>query len=173
MTFKFFKENNIPTSETYLLEEAINKIEIGELDFPLFIKPRVGGRASIGARKINNKEELYFYTRNSRNWIVQRYIDGMEYTIDCLNTLDRRRCLGGVVRKRIEIKGGLSVKSEVVYDKELLDYAIKIGEKLRIVEPYNIQAFRDEHGNIYFTEVNPRFAGTHAFTIIAGLNSIK
>ena len=172
-TFKFFRENNIPTPETYLLEEAINRVEMGDVEFPLFIKPRIGGRASIGARRINNKEELYFYTRNSRNWIVQRYIEGVEYTIDALNTLDGKQCLGAVVRKRIEIKGGLTVKSEIVYDKELIDYAIKIGEKLKIIGPYNIQAFRDIHGNIYFTEINPRFAGTHAFTIIAGLNSIE
>lgn len=172
-THLFLKENNIPTPRTFTLDEAIEKIENDEIEFPIFIKPRKGGRASINALKINSKEEFYHYIKNSENWVIQEYIDGVEYTVDCLNTLDGKRCLGAVVRKRIETKGGLSVKSEIIYDKELMNYAIKIGKKLEIVGPYNIQCFRDKHGNIYFTEINPRFAGTHAFTIMAGLNSIE
>jgi len=172
-TYIFLKNENIPTPKTFTINEIMEKIESNDIQFPLFIKPRKGGRASINAIKVNNKEELLFYLKKSTNWIIQEYIDGIEYTIDCLNTLDGRKCLGAVPRKRIETKGGLSIKSEVVYDKELIDYSIKIGRKLRIVGPYNIQCFRDREGNIYFTEINPRFAGTHSFTIVAGLNSIE
>jgi carbamoyl-phosphate synthase large subunit len=172
-TFQFFKENNIPTVKTFTREFILRKIENnGKLSFPLFIKPRIGGRASINAFKVEDKSELLFYISRTKNWIVQEYIDGEEYTLDCLNTLDGKKCLAVVVRKRIETKGGLSVKSETVYDEELIKFAIKIGEKLKIVGPYNIQCFKDKDGNIFFTEINPRFAGTHAFSIIAGLNSI-
>ncbi len=171
-TFSFFKENNIPTVKTFSREDALKKVRKNKLAFPLFIKPRVGGRASINVYTVANKSELQFYISRSKNWIVQEFVKGDEFTLDCLNTLDGKKCVAVVVRKRIETKGGLSVKSEVIHDSDLVSYAIKIGEKLKMVGPYNIQCFKDEDGELYFTEINPRFAGTHAFSIAAGINSI-
>ncbi len=171
-TFSFFKENNIPTVKTFSKEDALEKVRNKELSFPLFIKPRVGGRASLNLFTASNKSDLQFYTSRSNNWIVQEFLNGEEFTLDCLNTLDGEKCIAVVVRKRTETKGGLCVKSEVIHDSELVDHAIKIGEKLKMVGPYNIQCFKDEHGELHFTEINPRFAGTHAFSIVVGMNSI-
>jgi len=56
-TFQFFKENNIPTVETFSYRQ-VGKIE--KLNYPLFIKP-CSGSASINTYKINNRKELDFF----------------------------------------------------------------------------------------------------------------
>ncbi len=167
-TFQFFIENNIPTPKVYTSFDHIK--------YPAFIKPCTGGRASINAFKINDKEELKFYTSKISEYIIQEYIEGEEFTADCLASLDGNFLIECVVRRRLETKGGLAIKCSLVSPNmsELIkNYVEKINEKLRIPGAFNIQGFIIDKKNLVFIEINPRFAGTHAFTIEAGLNSIK
>ncbi len=167
-TYEFFKKNNIPTPRVFKREEVYN--------FPIFVKPRVGGRASINAFKVENEKELDVYLSKFPDLLIQEYIDGYEFTADCLNSLDGKDFINCVVRKRIEAKSGVSVKSEVMsgaIEDRIKKYISSFSVKLRIPGAYNVQGFIKENEEIVFTEINPRFAGTHAFTIEAGLNSIK
>jgi len=169
-TYLFFKENNIPTPKLYF--------DISEIEYPTILKPRIGGRASLNVYKISDKESLNFYLSrfNQNQMILQQYIEGIEFTADCLNSLDGNIFIAGVVRKRIETKSGVSVKAEIIEGKieeKILEYIEYFSTKLKIIGAYNVQGFITEKEEIYFTEINPRFAGTHAFTISAGLNSIQ
>lgn len=161
-TIKFFNSIGIPT---------IRFFSPNQYKFPLFIKPRILGIASKNAHKIHSLEELkYFKNLLANNYIIQEFIEGDEYTVDCLADLNGQ-FIQGVIRKRLEIKNGLTIKSQVVKDNVALSYAKKIIESLKIPGVCNIQYFKKSN-KYYFFEVNPRFAGTHAFTIEAGLNSI-
>ena len=167
-TFEFFKKENIPTPKVLSLKD--------NLKYPLFIKPRVGGRASINAFKVENEKDLEFYLSKISEPLLQEYVEGEEFTADCLNSLDGSDFIECVIRKRIETKGGLSIKAEVLppaISQEIKKYIKDFSEKLRIPGAYNVQGFIKNDDEIVFTEINPRFAGTHAFTIEAGLNSIE
>ena len=167
-TYIFFKENKLPTPRVFTNIKEINK-------FPVFIKPRKGGRASINTFKIQDRDELEFYIRKYNNMIIQEFVEGEEFTADCLNSLDGE-FIECVIRKRIETKGGVSIKSEIIkgeVSKRIKEHIIKITERLKIPGSYNIQGFITDNNSILFTEINPRFAGTHSFTIEAGLNSVK
>ncbi len=167
-TFEFFKKENIPTPEVFRSVEDIKA-------FPIFIKPKIGGRASINTFKVENKREVEFYLSKIPDPLLQEYIEGEEFTADCLNSLDGS-FIECVIRKRIETKGGLSIKAEIVSSsiaQEIKKYITKFSEKLKLIGAYNVQGFIKKDGSFVFTEINPRFAGTHAFTIEAGLNSIK
>ena len=167
LTYKFFIQNNIPTAKSY--ESKDIRKNINEIVFPLFIKPAFDGRSSINSFKINNREELQYYMNIIKNPIVQEYINGQEYTLDGLNDLNGKPiCI--VPRIRIETKGGVSVKGKTIYDREMMDWGMKISEKLGIIGPFNIQCFRSK-SSIVFIEINPRFSGAHALTILSGLNS--
>ncbi|MDL1957562.1 MAG: ATP-grasp domain-containing protein [Candidatus Desulfofervidus auxilii] len=170
-TYTFFKKHNIPTPMTFLPDSLPNKLE-----FPLFIKPRIGGRASINAFKVESHIDLEYYMSKIKHPLVQEYIDGFEFTADCLNSLDGKSFIECIVRKRIETKGGLAIKSEIIkppLSEKIKHYIRKISITLRLPGAYNIQGFIKKNEEIFFTEINPRFAGTHAFTIEAGLNSIE
>lgn len=159
----FFEKIKIPT---------VKKIDPKKpFAFPIFIKPKLLGVASKNAYKVLNQKDLdYFKGLMGGNYVLQHYIDAKEYTIDCLADL-KGNFITGVIRKRLEVKNGLAVKSEIIEDKKALFFAKKIVNELQIPAASNIQYFK-KAGNYYFFEVNPRFAGTHAFTIEAGLNSI-
>jgi carbamoyl-phosphate synthase large subunit len=168
-TFKFFKNHKIPTPVVYDFNNS-------NLKFPLFVKPRTGGRASINSFKVENYEELKFYLQKIPNLLIQEYIEGEEFTADCLNSLDGKEFIESVIRKRIETKGGLSVKS-VILEKTIAEriknYIKNFSQIIKIIGAYNVQGFITNDNKIYFTEINPRFAGTHSFTIEAGMNSIE
>jgi len=169
-TFEFFKKENIPTPQIFFLDNKNN------LKYPIFVKPRIGGRASINAFKVESEKDLEFYLSKISDPLLQEYIEGEEFTADCLNSLDGSVFIDCVIRKRVETKGGLSIKSEVLsfpLSQKIKKYIKIFSEKLKLPGAYNVQGFIKNDGTFVFTEINPRFAGTHAFTIEAGLNSIE
>lgn len=163
-TINLFRKIGIPFPKLYSEKKDIKK-------FPIFIKPRKFGRASIDAYKVASRNELEFYTQKlKKNYILQEYINGDEYTADCLNDL-KGNLITCVIRKRIETKGGLSTKGEIVEDNQALKYCNLIVSSLKLPGVCNIQFFKHQN-KYFFSEINPRFAGTHALTIEGGQNTI-
>ncbi len=172
-TYEFFKSIDIPTAKS---KKAVSTDEeMNALSYPLLIKPRTDGRASLGVYIINNEEEFRFHTRENNNYIIQDVIIGREFTVDCLSTLDGKELVAQVVRERTETKAGVSVKAQIVESplrEKIEEYIEKITIRLAIPGICNIQGFITTEGEIFISEINPRSAGTHAFSIQAGLNSI-
>lgn len=172
LTHKFFIDNGIPTPETFTVEDKKN-IDFGH---SFIMKPRFGGRASLDVHKVHSQAELEYTLKAGNNFIIQRFIEGIEFTADCLNSLDGSIFIEAVVRERVETKVGLAIKARMLSKNlsgRIKEHVAKISLALKLPGAYNIQGFVDSKGSVFFTEVNPRFAGTHAFTIKAGLNSMK
>ena len=172
LTYKFFVDNHIPTPETFTVDEKEN------INFKLsfIMKPKLGGRTSLDVHKIDNLAELNYNLKAGNNFVIQRFIEGKEFTADCLSNLDGSFFIDAVIRERVATKMGLAIKARIL-GKELSErikgYVAKIAVLLRLPGVYNIQGFVTAEGYIFFTEINPRFAGTHALNVKAGLNSIK
>lgn len=164
-TYKFFTENNIPTPRTYSTEELKDP---QSLKYPLFMKPREG-RATLDVHKINNPQELEYYSSICEDFIVQDFYEGKEFTIDALSDFE-----GNVIevlpRQRIETKVGLSYKGITVKDDEMIRYGKLIMEKGKIIGHCNIQFFQTDNGLVFF-EANPRYSGTLVLSLAAGFNS--
>jgi len=165
LTYLFFKEHNINTIPTYY-PEAIKSL--GDLSFPLFIKPRTG-MGSTNSFRINNNGEMAFFLEHVSDPIVQEYIEGIEYTMDVLNDLNGQ-CITVVPRERIEVRSGEVSKSRTTKDWDLINKTKTIAEALGGVGPLTIQAFKKENGEIVFIEINPRFGGGVPLAIKAGVN---
>ncbi len=166
-THRFFCENSIRSPQTFISKND-------SVPFPCIIKPRTGGVASQGVFLVQNKKDLEFYTQEP-NFVIQECICGREFTADCLSSLDGAVFIAAVIRERVSTKGGVSIKSKVVSPDETrrITPSLKaIAQTLRLPGAYNIQGFITPSGDICFIEINPRFAGTHTFSIRAGLNSI-
>lgn len=163
--FKYFREKFIPTPETFL----ISKINSKKLKFPVFVKPRILGRASLNTFKAETRKELDDLIMKFSDCLVQEYKQGDEFTVDTLSDLSGK-CVGAVVRKRVEVKAGVSYKGITVDDEEIKKMAIAIVEGLPILGPANVQCFR-KGNEVSFFDVNPRFSGTLVLSIAAGFNS--
>ncbi len=161
MTYHFFLENNIPTPKTWIKSE----VDPSALSYPLFIKPRCG-RGSVQAFPVRDEKELRFFMDYVHDPIVQPFLQGREFTIDVFCDQDSR-CLSVVPRERLWIRAGVCDKGRTVKDRRLMDYAVKIAEKLSIIGPANIQC-KVDNDNIMFFEVNPRFSGAIQLTMEAG-----
>ncbi len=162
--WKTYKElkNAISLPKSFIKKENIT------IDYPLFIKPRKGS-GSENVHKINSKKELEFYYRKIKNPIIQEYLEGKEYTVDCLAN-KKGDLLVSVPRTRIETKGGISVKGKIIKDKRLENIAKRISDKFNFYGPFFFQIKEDKRGTPKLTEINARIAGTMCFSSFAGVN---
>jgi len=155
---RWFVENRIP------VPESTN-------EFPLIAKLRKGS-ASKGIVIIRNTVEWRFFadSYNQENYLVQRFIEGDEYSIDCYIST-KGEIMSVVSRKRIEIAEGEVTKSVTVRDNEIIELANKILIRCKCVGPLTMQVIREEKtGKLFVLEINPRFGGGVLVSIEAGAN---
>lgn len=150
------------------LPKSFIKIGDIDIDFPLIIKPR-DGSGSKDVYKLNNNLELEFYYSRVSNPIIQEYLPGKEYTIDCLTDINGK-LLFNIQRERLETKAGISVKGKVILNDSLEKMARTISEKICFNGPFFFQAKEDENGTPKLTEINPRISGTMSLSSSSGPN---
>ena len=101
--------------------------------------------------------------------MVQRLMDGPEFSIDCLGDLDGR-CLNVIPRTMIESRGGESIKGTVIADPELIELGPqRRWRRSRSSGPCTVQAFRDREIGLGITDVNTRFGGAFPAPMYAAL----
>jgi carbamoyl-phosphate synthase large subunit len=136
--------------------------------FPVMVKPRRGS----GARSIHRAEDArasnFFVEYVDEPTMIQHWMDGPEFSIDCLCDL-RGRCLNAIPRTMIESRGGESIKGTVIADGELVDLGRRVVEALRVRGPCTVQVFRDKRIGLGITDVNTRFGGAFPAPMYAAL----
>ena len=100
--------------------------------------------------------------------MIQRAMDGPEFSIDCLSDLDGR-CLNAIPRTMIESRGGESIKGTVIDDRELVELGRRVVDALGCRGPCTVQVFRDGEIGIGITDVNTRFGGAFPAPMYAAL----
>lgn len=138
--------------------------------FPVIAKP-LEGVSSIGIRVINTKEEwnIFISDNNPEQFIVQDFILGSEYTIDCYSSY-KGVFYGCMPRKRIETKSGISTKGITVKNEILAGLCCKFLNAVSYQGACNLQ-FIESNEVYYFIEINPRFAGAGILSYKSNFNS--
>ena len=151
----------LPSPPTVLPGEAVDR-------YPVMVKPRQGS----GARSIHRADDAaaarFFASYVPEAVMIQRMMDGPEFSIDALSDLDGR-CLNAIPRTMIESRGGESIKGTVIDDHELIELGRRVVETLGIRGPCTVQVFRDRELGIGITDVNPRFGGAFPAPMYAAL----
>ena len=159
-TYNLLK-NEIPIAKSFIDKNKVN------IPYPLFIKPR-DGSGSLNAFKINSQEELDFHYKNIQKPIIQEYLEGKEYTVDCLtNTEGNLLCC--VPRERIGTQAGVSTKGRIVRNKKIEKIAEKIAQKIKFMGPFFFQ-LKEKKGVLKLVEINPRFGGGMPLSATGGPN---
>lgn len=138
-------------------------------NFPVFAKPNFG-YGSQGAQIITNSEELF--SIDFSTYIVQEYLPGKEYTIDCFSDNDGT-LLFAKGRERSRIRMGTSMHAEDVGDKLnniFLTYAKAISERIRLTGAWFFQMKEDSNDQLKLLEIDARIAGTMCYRRCYGLN---
>jgi len=151
----------LPSPPTVLPGEPVDS-------FPVMVKPRQGS----GARSIHRADDQaaaeFFVDYVKEPTMVQRFMDGPEFSIDTLSDLDGR-CLNAIPRTMIESRGGESIKGTVIADDELVSLGARVAEALGVRGPSTIQVFRDREVGLGITDVNTRFGGAFPAPMYAAL----
>ena len=136
--------------------------------YPVMVKPRRGS----GARSIHRADDAraveFFVAYVAEETMVQRFMDGPEFSIDTLSDL-RGRCLNAIPRTMIESRGGESIKGTVISDAELVQLGKRVVEALAVRGPCTVQVFRDRETGLGITDVNTRFGGAFPAPMYAAL----
>jgi carbamoyl-phosphate synthase large subunit len=136
--------------------------------YPVMVKPRRGS----GARSIHparDADEAAFFCRYVEEPVmVQKLMNGPEFSIDTLSDRDGR-CLNAIPRTMIESRGGESIKGTVIDDPELVALAREVVEAIGTRGPCTVQVFRDRDIGLGITDVNTRFGGAYPAPMYAAL----
>jgi len=136
--------------------------------YPVMVKLRRGSGA-VDIHRARDAEEAAFFCRYVDGPVmVQKLMDGPEFSIDTLSDRDGR-CLNAIPRTMIESRGGESIKGTVIDDAELVALGRDVVEALGTRGPCTVQAFRDKDIGLGITDVNTRFGGAYPAPMYAAL----
>lgn len=174
--------------KTYVrLDDCKRALSMGEISFPLFMKPRWGS-GSIGLESIDDIDELDIYygllmkkikktilataSVGDEYIMIQEKLTGNEYGLDIMNDLDGKN-VGVSVKKKLAMRAGETDKAITVDIPEISDIGRKIGESLGHIGNLDVDIMQRADGAYCVLELNPRFGGGFPFSYEAGVNFPK
>lgn len=138
--------------------------------FPCFIKPK-DGSSSVNAFQVASPNELETYAQKIKDYIVQPFIEGTEYTVDVFCDFD-----GNPVyitpRIRLQVRAGEVLQTKIAMDSQIIAETRRIVDRFKPVGPMTIQLIRQNGtGEDYYIEINPRYGGGAPLSMKAGARS--
>lgn len=169
------------------LEDVKKALAVGEIEFPLFMKPRWGS-GSIGLESIADMEELDIYYNllmkkikktilatasvGDEYIMIQEKLTGSEFGLDIMNDLNGKN-VGVSVKQKLAMRAGETDKAVTVDLPEVREMGRRIGEALRHIGNLDVDIMQRADGAYCVLELNPRFGGGFPFSYEAGVNMPK
>lgn len=187
-TAQWMESLGLTAPKTYVrLEDCKKALEVGEIAFPLFMKPRWGS-GSIGLESIADMEELDIYygllmkkikktilataSVGDEYIMIQEKLTGSEYGLDIMNDLNGKN-IGVSVKQKLAMRAGETDKAVTVDLPEVREMGRKIGEALGHIGNLDVDIMQRADGAYCVLELNPRFGGGFPFSYEAGVNFPK
>ena len=132
------------------------------------IKPKIGR----GSKNIFVSEDYKIINNfhKDANFIVQEFINGKEYTVDCLFD-ENGKLIFCLPRERL-VAQNVSIIGKTIKNKKINNFIELICSKLNFYGPVNVQIIIKKD-QIYLIEINPRLSGSIIFSIKSSFDPIK
>jgi carbamoyl-phosphate synthase large subunit len=187
-TAQWVESLGLVAPKTYVrLEDAKRALAAGEIEFPLFMKPRWGS-GSIGLESIADMEELDIYYNllmkkikktilatasvGDEYILIQEKLTGSEFGLDIMNDLEGNH-VAISVKQKLAMRAGETDKAVTVDLPEVREMGRKIGEALGHIGNLDVDIMQRADGAYCVLELNPRFGGGFPFSYEAGVNMPK
>lgn len=187
-TAKWIESIGLESPKTYVrLEDVKRALEMGEVSFPLFMKPRWGS-GSIGLESIADMEELDIYYNllmkkikrtilstasvGDEYIMIQEKLMGNEYGLDIMNDLEGNN-VGVSVKQKLAMRAGETDKAVTVDLPIVRKMGEQIGKELKHIGNLDVDIMQRANGDYCVLELNPRFGGGFPFSYEAGVNMPK
>ena len=171
--YLFLKEHHIPTVLTYdSIEHFEEGLIRGEIQFPVFIKPR-SGSGSVGAEKIDSKKKLEeVFAAPKYDYIIQEWMNCEDCDADVYIDTISHKAVAAFSKRKIETRIGGASKTIAFKDYRLFDFIRDICQLFHFSGPVDMDFFCQD-GNYYLSEINPRFGGAYLHGFAAGVDFPK
>ena len=187
-TAQWVESLGLVAPKTYVrLEDVKKALNAGEIEFPLFMKPRWGS-GSIGLESIADMEELDIYYNllmkkikktilatasvGDEYIMIQEKLTGSEFGLDIMNDLEGNH-VAVSVKQKLAMRAGETDKAVTVDLPEMREMGRKIGEALGHIGNLDVDIMQMADGAYCVLELNPRFGGGFPFSYEAGVNMPK
>ncbi|MCI9486860.1 MAG: ATP-grasp domain-containing protein [Lachnospiraceae bacterium] len=159
-TYEFLKcEPFVP--KVYSSREKVER-------YPVFVKPD-RGQGAQGTQKIE-KEADWGKVEDLESMVITEYLPGEEVTVDCFTDGNGVLC-AYEPRRRIRIKSGIAVRSEVMdEDFAITDIANVLNGRLQFKGAWFFQLKKNQEGEYRLLEIAARVAGTMGLGRSMGIN---
>jgi carbamoyl-phosphate synthase large subunit len=167
--FEFCEKNGFRCAKTYIsIEGFLAGKQKGEVNFPVFVKPRCGS-ASLGINIVHSLKELELVFSLADNLIIQEYLKGFEIGADVYVDLLTKEVVSIFTKKKLLMRAGETDKAISLKDEKLFSLVESFINQLGILAQTDIDIFKvgDEY---YISEVNPRFGGGYLHAYECGCN---
>ncbi len=157
-------EDVIPMPKRY---KSIEGIE----EWPVHLKPN-DSYGSQGTFVAYSSDEIESRYKNISNIIIQEFLSGSEFTVDCFSDMNGRLLFAGP-RIRERIRMGTTMHSFVPDESityVLENFAKAISKVIPLTGSWFFQVKADRDGSLKLLEVEARIAGTMCFNRVKGVN---
>ncbi len=149
-----------------------NKIELYNGGFPAFIKPK-DGSSSVDAYRVDNMDDLKTYASKIKDYIIQPFISGKEYTIDIFCDYEGEAVFI-TPRERMAVRAGEVLKTKICQDDVMIEEMKTLISDFKPSGQITVQLIQKEDTKEnYYIEINPRFGGGAPLSIKAGADSAE
>lgn len=187
-TYNFLKDNGFYVPMSFIhINDVIEKIAAGELQYPIVVKPRYGC-GSISVAIAYDEEDLRYLTKKvnkditnsylkyesavtNDKVIYQKYLKGQEYGADIINDLNGET-QNVIVRKKLAMRSGETDIAQLVDEPIIRDTLIRLGQVTKHIANMDCDVFLVD-GVPYVLEMNARFGGGYPFSHMGGCNLPK
>lgn len=187
-TAQWVETLGLNSPKTYVgLENAKTALAKGDIQFPLFLKPRWGS-GSIGLETVEDMEELEIVygllfkkikktilataSIGDEYILIQEKLGGKEFGLDIMNDLNGKN-VGVSVKQKLAMRAGETDKAVTVDLPVVREMGQKIGEALGHIGNLDVDIMQRSDGTYCVLELNPRFGGGFPFSYEAGVNLPK
>lgn len=187
-TAQWVESLGLAAPKTYLrLEDVKQALANGDIEFPLFMKPRWGS-GSIGLESIADMEELDIYYHllmkkikktilatasvGDEYILIQEKLTGKEFGLDIMNDLNGKN-VGVSVKQKMAMRAGETDKAITLDLPQLHAIGSKMGAALGHIGNLDVDIMQRADGTYCVLEINPRFGGGFPFSYEAGVNMPK
>lgn len=152
--------------------ETVNDCGAYAGPYPCFIKPK-DGSSSIDAYKVEESGQLSTYAERVKDYIIQPFIDGKEYTVDIFCDLSGNP-VSITPRERLAVRSGEVLKTRIALDEKIIAECEELVQQFQPCGPITVQLIREkETGDDYYIEINPRYGGGAPLSMKAGADSAE
>ena len=187
-TYNFLRDNGFNAPLSFLkMDEVIDKIAVGELSYPIVVKPRYGC-GSISVAIAHDEEDLRYLTKKANEDIASSYLKyesavteekviyqeclkGQEYGADIINDL-HGETQNVIVRKKLAMRSGETDIAQLVDEPIIKNTLLRLGNYTKHIANMDCDVFLVD-GVPYVLEMNARFGGGYPFSHMGGCNLPK